>query len=426
MKKFIVFLTVFALALGLVSCAAQKAEWQSHLDLGQKYLLDGNYEQAIVEFNRVIEIDPKNVEAYIGLADAYAALGDYESAIEALERGIAETDSDELRAKLEEIRALAEAAASAGGEGQGETEAGGDEDRGGPETTGQEEQTEQEEETPEVMPIVEPDFSIIAFGGFVQRAPSDNPNVKRYNQFSIYSTSRQWLGMNETEYDDSGKAVAHTAYMSSDNNFNPLTDPGEHNVNVTKTENKYEDPQPYDEAANASLLEYDPEREVWVLNFTDDSGYIKEMYSEYNKDGYIVKSFQSVANGSETVTYKYDSQNKLTNASVSTYISGIDQEEIYTYDFDSNGRIIKIFDNRGPTWTRYIYYEYDSVGNLVRIEEKFYDQYMDMELPHYLYIIEYDSDNLPIRESAYNKSPIMINNEINEDWELISVLNFVY
>ena len=42
MKKFIVFVTVFALALGLVACAAQKAEWQSHLDLGQKYLLDGN------------------------------------------------------------------------------------------------------------------------------------------------------------------------------------------------------------------------------------------------------------------------------------------------------------------------------------------------------------------------------------------------
>ena len=36
------------------------------LELGNKYLTDGDYEQAIVAFNKVIELDPKMVEAYTG------------------------------------------------------------------------------------------------------------------------------------------------------------------------------------------------------------------------------------------------------------------------------------------------------------------------------------------------------------------------
>ncbi len=108
MKKFISIILTISIAFSLVSCAkAQKPDWQTSLDLGQKYLLDGNYEQAIIEFNKVIEIDPKNVEAYIGLAEAYASQGDYDSAISVLEQGYAETDNQALQDKINELRGLA-------------------------------------------------------------------------------------------------------------------------------------------------------------------------------------------------------------------------------------------------------------------------------------------------------------------------------
>ncbi len=108
MKKLISIILIISIAFTLASCAnVEKPDWQTSLDLGQKYLLDGNYEQAIIEFNKVIEIDPKNVEAYIGLTEAYAAQGDYDSAIAVLEQGYAETGNQSLQNRINELRGLA-------------------------------------------------------------------------------------------------------------------------------------------------------------------------------------------------------------------------------------------------------------------------------------------------------------------------------
>ncbi|MGN0654575.1 MAG: tetratricopeptide repeat protein [Oscillospiraceae bacterium] len=74
------------------------------LSLGQKFLLDLDYEKAVAEFNAVIEIEPRNVDAYIGLADAYIGLGDEEKAIEALEKGYEATGDEIIKAKLDELK----------------------------------------------------------------------------------------------------------------------------------------------------------------------------------------------------------------------------------------------------------------------------------------------------------------------------------
>lgn len=52
------------------------------LELGIKYLTEGNYEEAIITFEKVINIDNKNINAYIALADAYIADENYEKAID--------------------------------------------------------------------------------------------------------------------------------------------------------------------------------------------------------------------------------------------------------------------------------------------------------------------------------------------------------
>lgn len=59
---------------------------QEQLDLGNKYLVEENYEQAVIAFNKVIEIDDKVIEAYAGLGAAYYGQKEYSSAISAYEK----------------------------------------------------------------------------------------------------------------------------------------------------------------------------------------------------------------------------------------------------------------------------------------------------------------------------------------------------
>lgn len=70
----------------------------SQLQLGQKYLEEMDYEQAVVAFNEVIAIDPVNVDAYLGLADAYFRLGEYENSLVCIDR-LLELDSGNAQIK---------------------------------------------------------------------------------------------------------------------------------------------------------------------------------------------------------------------------------------------------------------------------------------------------------------------------------------
>ncbi|MGN0653713.1 MAG: protein phosphatase 2C domain-containing protein [Oscillospiraceae bacterium] len=74
------------------------------LSLGHKFLLDLEYEKAVAEFNAVIEIEPRNVDAYIGLADAYIGMGDEEKAIEVLMKGYETTGDEAIKAKFDELK----------------------------------------------------------------------------------------------------------------------------------------------------------------------------------------------------------------------------------------------------------------------------------------------------------------------------------
>ena len=61
--------------------------WQEKYDLGVRYLNDGNYEEAVIAFTAAIEIDPKNPDGYLRLADAYMGQGDTEAALRTLRDG---------------------------------------------------------------------------------------------------------------------------------------------------------------------------------------------------------------------------------------------------------------------------------------------------------------------------------------------------
>ena len=66
----IFFMTVLLCACGM-SIVAQVAE---QLELGQKYMLEQEYEEAVVAFNKAIELEPSTKEAYYGLGRSYEGL----------------------------------------------------------------------------------------------------------------------------------------------------------------------------------------------------------------------------------------------------------------------------------------------------------------------------------------------------------------
>ncbi len=71
--------TVLAVASGI--SLLQGAAVQRHLDRGTTYLDQGNYDQAMVEFNDMSNIDPSVPSSYIGRGLVYLYRNDFEQAI---------------------------------------------------------------------------------------------------------------------------------------------------------------------------------------------------------------------------------------------------------------------------------------------------------------------------------------------------------
>ena len=71
------------------------------MEQAQRFMLEEDYEQAIASYQFVIDIDPKNVEAYLGMAETYIAADEQEKAVKILERGVKRTDSEELQEALD-------------------------------------------------------------------------------------------------------------------------------------------------------------------------------------------------------------------------------------------------------------------------------------------------------------------------------------
>ncbi len=73
------------------------------IQLAERYLSEQNYEQAIIEFQKVLEIEPMNVDAYLGLADAYMGMSDTDKALETLQKGLETTGNRQLQKHIVEI-----------------------------------------------------------------------------------------------------------------------------------------------------------------------------------------------------------------------------------------------------------------------------------------------------------------------------------
>jgi len=91
------------------------------MQIAENYLRDLNYEQAVVEFLRAIEIDPMSETAYLGAAEAYVAMEMYEEAIAILAEGLVVTGKTEIQERLTEYQEVINAIREAQEEVERET-----------------------------------------------------------------------------------------------------------------------------------------------------------------------------------------------------------------------------------------------------------------------------------------------------------------
>lgn len=93
-------LSILLLVAVLASCSSSVKPLTAEelLDLGERYLLELNYEEAVVQFTKLIEVEAKNPRGYLGAAEAYVGLKQIDNAIAVLEKGLVKLpDNTDIR-----------------------------------------------------------------------------------------------------------------------------------------------------------------------------------------------------------------------------------------------------------------------------------------------------------------------------------------
>ena len=98
-----VIVVIITLLVGISISNSSAGRLREQLELGQKYLEEMKYEEAVVAFNNAIEIDPMNADAYLGLAEAYIRTGDFDTAYEYAAKGYELTGDERLKEKMDMI-----------------------------------------------------------------------------------------------------------------------------------------------------------------------------------------------------------------------------------------------------------------------------------------------------------------------------------
>ena len=74
------FALVLLAAALFTACSSKAAKAAEKVELGQKYLTEMNYTEAVASFTEAIGLDPENIPAYMGRAQAYVGLEQYDDA----------------------------------------------------------------------------------------------------------------------------------------------------------------------------------------------------------------------------------------------------------------------------------------------------------------------------------------------------------
>ncbi len=98
MKRLILILLILLIFLPTLSCSNSA---QDYINKGYEHILDEDYEAALKDFNKAIEIDPRNVEAYNNRGIVLGILGNHYGAIQDFNMAIdlKPTDSEAYKSR---------------------------------------------------------------------------------------------------------------------------------------------------------------------------------------------------------------------------------------------------------------------------------------------------------------------------------------
>jgi len=115
MKRSKIVISALLLLLIMVGCTSRNVQQPltvtELLDLGERYLLELNFEQALVQFLRVIEVEPMNPRGYTGAAEAHLGLGQLDEAVAILQRGYDLTRDSSIFQLLDSLQEISTGAA---------------------------------------------------------------------------------------------------------------------------------------------------------------------------------------------------------------------------------------------------------------------------------------------------------------------------
>lgn len=107
----IIFLIACSIVFVLIGRSSAKADAiQQKLELGNKYLDELDYEQALASYMGILDIEPRSVDAYMGVVNTYISMDDLDNALLYAQKGYSDTQDEVFSQKIEEINALKDAA----------------------------------------------------------------------------------------------------------------------------------------------------------------------------------------------------------------------------------------------------------------------------------------------------------------------------
>ncbi len=420
MKKLLSLILSVTLTMTMfTSCeAVNKALASTYLNLGEKYLTDLDYENAIVYFNKLIEVEPKNVQAYLGAAEAYLGMGDIDSAMDVLEQGIAVVDDPtELEAKLAEIL----------GENEVEDEA----------------TTDEPVANEEIVPEAEDGVEIEEVETVVSKEEAIFVTTASYS----YSSDGSFKSGYEREYDSNWNEIKYTSF-NSDGGIDYWYE-CEYGSNGNKVEE----------------IHHNADGSINYLGECDaDGNFIKEIYynsdgdinywyeSEFDSNGNMIKLASFYSSGSNYFTeYEYDASGNMLKFVVYYSDGSVFYGRKYVYETNED-KVVKwiCYDLNGDMLSHYVS-EYDLDGNLIKettttteqsdganqIIEKEYDSYGNCiksvisGFTGYVYsYFEYEylfEGNQIIKETVYDANKTvnrLIDFKYNSTGDLVKEINY--
>ena len=110
-KKYYAVIGLMLILFAVTGCGQSiSSQLKENTRSSVRYLEENDYEQAVVAFNKVIALDEKQIEAYLGLADVYIAQEEFEQAQAVLTDGLNNCeDSRFIQEKIKEVEELIQA-----------------------------------------------------------------------------------------------------------------------------------------------------------------------------------------------------------------------------------------------------------------------------------------------------------------------------